>query len=246
MFLLDKVALITGGARRLGREIALALANEGCDIVIHYRESRAEADALAREIRALGRQTWTVCGDFSNPYEPEHTLQTAWELAGWIDILVNNASLYTHEELESVSVEDMENLWRINTLAPMLMTRKMSTLAARSEILPADYCGRVINILDRSIAKTPPERLPFWLLKRSLADFTRAAALQLAPRFTVNGVAPGPCIPPEDIVLTEPAGPLPLGVRPLPGDIAAAVTYLARAVTVTGQILYVDSGQHLL
>ena len=87
MFLLDKVALITGGARRLGREIALALANEGCDIVIHYRESRAEADALAREIRALGRQTWTVCGDFSNPYEPEHTLQTAWELAGWIDIL---------------------------------------------------------------------------------------------------------------------------------------------------------------
>ena len=86
MTLLDKVALVTGGARRLGREIALALAREGCDVVLHYRDSREEADALASEIRALGRQAWCVCGDFSNVYEPAVTMKTAWELAGWVDI----------------------------------------------------------------------------------------------------------------------------------------------------------------
>ena len=105
MNLLDKVALVTGGAKRIGREIALSLANEGCDIVIHYNTSHTEADALAREIRSLGRRAWTVCADFTNPYEPETMLQTAWELSGWIDILVNNASLYTHEELDSISIE---------------------------------------------------------------------------------------------------------------------------------------------
>ena len=90
MTLLDKVALVTGGARRLGREIALALAREGCDVVLHYRDSREEADALASEIRALGRQAWCVCGDFSNVYEPAVTMRTAWDLAGWIDVLGNN------------------------------------------------------------------------------------------------------------------------------------------------------------
>ncbi|MGN0844612.1 MAG: SDR family NAD(P)-dependent oxidoreductase [Kiritimatiellia bacterium] len=246
MNLLDKVALVTGGAKRIGREIALSLANEGCDIVIHCNTSHTEADVLAREIRSLGRRAWTVCADFTNPYAPETMLQTAWELSGWIDILVNNASLYTHEELDSISIEDMENLWRINALAPLLLARKMSTLAAESEILPIDYCGRIINLLDRDIAKPPVRGLPYWMLKRSLADFTIAAARQLAPRFTVNAIAPGPVLPPENITLTEAAGPLPLGVRPLPSDIASAVAYLARAVTVTGQILYVDSGQHLL
>lgn len=246
MQLLDKVALVTGGAKRLGREIALALAREGCDIVVHYRSSRTEADALAREIRTLGRQAWCVCGDFSNAYAPEVTMKTAWDLAGWIDILVNNASLYSHDTLASASVERMEELWRVNALAPILLARKMHALACESRILPAGYCGRVVNVLDRSIASASAENLPYWLAKKDLEAFTRAAALDLAPRFTVNAVAPGPVLPPEDAALAEPAGPVPLAVRSLPADVADAVLYLCRAVTVTGQILFVDGGQHLL
>ena len=220
MTLLDKVALVTGGAKRLGREIALALAGEGCDVVIHYRTARDEADALAREIRGMGRQAWCVCGDFSNAYEPAVTMRTAWDLAGWIDVLVNNASAYSHDTLADASVERMEELWRVNALAPMLLAR--------------------------TIAPATAENLPYWLAKRSLADFTAAAAVDMAPRFTVNAVAPGPVLPPADTDLSEPAGPTPLATRCLPRDVADAVLYLARAVTVTGQILYVDSGQHLL
>jgi NAD(P)-dependent dehydrogenase (short-subunit alcohol dehydrogenase family) len=246
MTLIDKVALVTGGARRLGREIALALAREGCDVVLHYRDSRAEADALAREIRSLGRQSWCVCGDFSNVYEPAVTMKTAWDLAGWVDILVNNASSYSHDSLANVPVERMQELWRVNALAPMLLSRAMAELAAGSGILPAGYCGRIVNVLDRSVAKTAAEFSAYWLSKKGLEAFTAAAALEFAPRFSVNAVAPGPVLPPDDADLAEPAGPAPLAIRPLPADVAAAVVYLAGATTVTGQTIYVDSGQHLL
>ena len=244
--LLDKVALVTGGARRVGREIALALAHAGCDIVVHYRDSREEADALAREIRALGRQSWCVCGDFSNAYEPAVTMRTAWELAGWIDILVNNASVYSHESIADVPVERMQEIWRVNALAPMLLVRTMAELAAASEILPAGYCGRVVDVLDRTVARPAAESSAYWLSKKCLEAFTAAAALEFAPRFSVNAVAPGPVLPPEDADLAEPAGPAPLAIRPLPADVAAAVVYLAGAPTVTGQTIFVDSGQHLL
>lgn len=246
MNLLDKVALVTGGAKRLGREIALALAREGCDIVVHYRTAREEADDLAAEIRGMGRQAWCVCGDFSNAYEPAVTMKTAWDLAGWIDILVNNASVYSHDSFQDVSIERMEELWRVNSLAPMMLARKMHELAFSCKILPENYCGRVINILDRSIVKPTEENLPYWLSKKDLEAFTAAAALSTAPRFTVNAVAPGPVLPPSDKRLSEAAGLLPLAVRPSPADVAAAVVYLAGAVTVTGQTIFVDSGQHLL
>ena len=246
MTLIDKVALVTGGARRLGREIALALAREGCDVVLHYRDSREEADALASEIRSLGRQSWCVCGDFSNVYEPAVTMRTAWELAGWVDILVNNASAYSHDSLADVPVERMQELWRVNALAPMLLAREMQRLAAESRILPADYCGRVVNLLDRTVAKPAAEYAPYWTTKKALEAFTQSFALEAAPRFTVNAVAPGPVLPPEGADLAEPGGPTPLAIRSTPGDVAQAVSYLARAVTVTGQVLYVDGGQHLL
>ncbi len=242
----DKVALVTGGAVRLGREIALAMAREGCDIVVHYRDSAPEAEVLVDEIREMGRQAWLVCGDLSNTYAPEVVMRTAWELAGWVDILINNASVFSHVSLDESTVDDLEEIWHVNALAPMVMAKTLANLAASSEILPDDYCGRVVNILDRRIVKPDKGRLPYWLSKKCLEAFTLAGALELAPRITVNAVAPGPVIPPEDQELREYAGLMPLAVRCIPSDIAEAVIYLSRAVAVTGQILYVDSGQHLL
>ena len=242
----DKVALVTGCALRIGREIALGLAREGCDIVVHYKDSAEEADALAGEIREMGRQAWLVSGDLSNSYMPEVVMRTAWELAGWVDILVNNAAMFSLMTLEEASVEEIEELWHVNTLAPIIMAKTLASLAAVSEIIPDDYCGKVINILDRRISKPDRNCLPYWLTKKGLEAFTLGGALELAPRVIVNGVAPGPVLAPESSELSEFAGPIPLAVRCLPSDIADAVVYLARVVAVTGQILYVDSGQHLL
>ncbi len=242
----DKVALVTGGAVRVGREIALALAREGCDVVVHFRESAPEAELLAEDIRRLGRQAWLVCGDFTNAYSPDVVMRTAWELAGWVDILVNNAAVFSQLPLGAMDVEELESMWRVNSLAPMLLARTMATLAEESEILPDDYCGRIVNVLDRRIIRPEHGRLPYWMTKKSLEAFTVGGALEFAPRITVNGVAPGPVLAPENPDLSESAGPMPLAVRCLASDVASAVVYLCGAMTVTGQIIFVDSGQHLL
>ena len=245
MELKDKVALVTGAAKRLGREIALSLAREGCDIVVHYRTSREEADSVASEVRAMGRQAWCVCCDFSNVYGPDVAMNTAWDLAGWVDILVNSAAEFSRDTLDTAPVELWEELWRVNVMAPAMLARRMQALAAESDILPGDYCGRIVNVLDRTVAHPSP-KIPYWLTKKALEAFTQSAALAMAPRFTVNAVAPGPVLVPEDPALRESAGPSPLAVRSLPQDVARAVVSLAKAVTVTGQIVYVDGGRHLL
>lgn len=242
----DKVALVTGGAVRLGREIALALAREGCDIVVHYRKSSSEAEELVDEIRGMGRQAWLVCGDFNNIFEPDAVMRTAWEMAGWVDILVNSASQFSLYTLGETSADELEEMWHVNTLAPITLAKALADLASASEILPDDYCGRVINILDRRVSKPDRTCMPYWLTKKWLEAFTAGGALELAPRVTVNAVAPGPVLVPESSELLEPAGPMPLVVRSVPADVADAVVYLAKAVTVTGQVIYVDSGQHLL
>lgn len=242
----DKVALVTGGAVRLGREIALALAGEGCDIVVHYRKSAGAAEELAEEIRGMGRQAWLVCGDFDNIFEPEAVMRTAWEMAGWVDILVNSASQFSLYTLGETSVDELEAMWHVNTLAPITLSKTLADLATASEILPDGYCGKVINILDRRVSKPDRTCMPYWLTKKWLEAFTVGGALELAPQVTVNAVAPGPVLVPELSELLEPAGPMPLVVRSMPSDVTYAVLYLAKAATVTGQIIYVDSGQHLL
>lgn len=243
----EKVALVTGGAVRVGRVIVRRLAQAGCDVVIHYRNSAADAAALADELRALGRQAWLVQGDLAEEDEPESVLRTAWDMAGWIDLLVNNASYYSRETLAEAEPSDFDRHWRVNALAPMLLTKTFLDCVNASDILPADYHGQVINILDRRVAHPDSGALPYWVSKRALASFTLGAARELAPRAAVNGVAPGPVLEPVQGAgdARDPAGDLPLSARCRPEDVAEAVVYLASTRCITGQILYVDSGQHL-
>jgi NAD(P)-dependent dehydrogenase (short-subunit alcohol dehydrogenase family) len=246
MQLEEKVALITGGAVRVGRTIALALAAEGCDVVIHYRSAAAAADDLAEELRAMGRQAWIVQGDLAEEDLPENILRAAWDMAGWIDILVNNASCYKRQPLVECTLEDFDANWRVNALAPMLLTKTLAECVSASEILPDDYLGHVINILDRSVAAPDAGALPYWTSKSALNAFTRGAALELAPRIAVNGVAPGPVLPPpEHIFDREAAGNIPLAVRPTPQDVARAVVFLVTSRCTTGQVIFADGGQHL-
>lgn len=244
--LFERVALITGAAERVGREIAFSLAEQGCDIIIHYNHSAEEAEELANELRTLGRQAWTLQGDFSSPDEGEIILRSAWELAGWVDIVVNNAAIFERIPFPEATLDDYQRTLNINTLAPIVMARTLHELVNSSEILPADYCGKIINITDQRVHKPAKGCLPYWLSKKALEDFTLCAALELAPQISINAIAPGPVLVPKDATHSEPAGELPTVTRCLPSDIAKAVIYLATSLTITGQVLYVDSGQHLL
>ncbi len=244
----EKVALVTGGAQRIGRAIVRGLARAGCDVVIHYRDSATDAAGLAEELRSMGRQAWLVQGDLGEEDEPEAVLRTAWDMAGWVDILVNNASTYSRRALCDADAVEFDRHWRVNALAPMLLTKVFAECVGATDILPADYLGHVINVLDRRVAGTDAGALPYWVSKCALHAFTRGAARELAPRLAVNAVAPGAVLPPVTGAVegVDPAGDQPLATRCTPENVCEAIVFLASSRTLTGQVVYVDGGQHLL
>lgn len=225
--LAGKTALVTGGSRRLGAAICRELAARGAAVAVHYRRSEAEAIAMNR---VLKHGVFSLRGDLANPQEREWIFREAAEWLGRVDLLVNNAALFGRDgEL------DPADLRAVNVEAPL-------DLAARVAAQPAGGC--VIHVLDARIAR--PEAGAFReyaATKRELADSVARLAREWAPKTRVNGVAPGPVLAPEGV--REAAGDLPLGRRPTPEDVARAVAFLAENESVTGQILFVDGGQHL-
>lgn len=238
----QQTALVTGGAVRIGRAIALALASDGLDVVIQYRHSQDAAEATARLIRESGRRAWTVQGAFDHVDAAEAVFQAALAQAGRIDVLINNASALTRGTLAETTADAFESAWRINALAPILLAR---AFAAHIHSRGPDATGCVVNLLDQRITGCFDGRIAYGLSKRVLAGFTRDAAVELAPQVRVNAIAPGPVLPPPDGV-PEQAGKIPLERRPTPQEIADAALYLTKARSVTGQILFVDGGQHLI
>ena len=226
--LLGKSALVTGGARRIGAAICRALAARGAAVVVHYRHSEAEAIALNRELK---HGVFSVRGDLADPREREWTFREAAEWMGRVDILVNNAALFARDgEIDAAQLREA------NVAAPLDLARRVAAQAGG---------GCVIHLLDARIAR--PEAEPFRAYaatKRELAESVGRLAREWAPRTRVNGVAPGPVLAPEGA--REAAGELPLGRRPTPEDVARAVAFFAESDSVTGQILFVDGGQHLL
>lgn len=222
-----KSALVTGGSRRLGAAICRELAARGAGIVVHYRHSEAGAIAMNRTLR---HGVFSVRADLAVPQEREWLFREAAEWMGRVDILVNNAAVFARDgELEAAQLRE------VNVNAPL-------DLAARVAAQPGGGC--VIHLLDSRI--TRPAAAPFReyaAAKRELADSVARLAREWAPGTRVNGVAPGPVLLPEGV--REAAGALPLGRRPTPEDVAGAVAFLAENEAITGQILFVDGGQHL-
>jgi pteridine reductase len=235
-----KTALVTGGAVRIGRAICEALAAEGCRVVVHCHRSRAAAARLAAELRAGGAQAWGVRGALRTQAGCERVVAEAWRAAGRLDILVNNAAVFHKDALATATERKLQDEFRINLFAPVLLTRAFARRART---------GKVINLVDRRVAGHDPACLPYVLSKQALAEFTRVAALDLAPRITVNAVAPGAVLPPPgkgSKYLYDRAGRVPLRRPVTPADVAQAVAMLLQADAVTGQVLFVDGGQHLL
>lgn len=222
-----KSALVTGGSRRLGAAICRELAARGAAVAVHYRHSEAEAIAMNR---ALKHGVFSVRGDLANPQEREWVFREAAEWMGRVDILVNNAAVFARD-----GEIDPARLRAVNVEAPLDLAGRVAAQAGG---------GCVIQMLDARIAR--PAEGPFRAYaatKRELAESVARLAREWAPGMRVNGVAPGPVLAPEGA--REAAGELPLGRRPTPEDVARAVAFLAENESVTGQILFVDGGQHL-
>jgi pteridine reductase len=236
MDLRGKKALVTGGAVRIGRAICLALARAGADVTVHYRSSSTEAASLCAELEAMGVTAWARQADLSDA----GAIDAFMASVAPVDILVNNAAVFNKGRLDGLSAQALLDQFVPNLFAPMLLTK---AFAAQGRP------GAIVNLVDRRITSLDRSCVAYLLAKDALATFTQVAALELAPRITVNAVAPGPILPPpgEDAsYIKEKAGPVPLG-KPLgPDDVADAVLYLLKSDAITGQILFVDGGQHLL
>lgn len=237
------IALITGAGKRLGRAIALRLAAEGCDVAVHYRSSRDEAESLQDEIRKLGRKTCAVGFDQTDVASIEAGLASArTSLGGPIEVLVNSASIFEWDDLATVERNGLQRHFEVNLFGPVLLTRHIAAAAGETA------GGLIVNMLDQKLANPNPDHLSYTLSKYALQGFTQLMAQALAPRFRVCAIAPGLVLPgPGDDGAKFAAihDQTPLGVGPTPEDIAEAAAYLLNAKAVTGQTIFVDGGSHL-
>jgi len=238
---MSRTVLITGAAVRIGRAITEGLARVGWDVVVHARRSIGQADALCARLRADGVRAWRIGGDLAVTDGPDAVFDAALSACGALDALVNNAAVFARGPLAGTPPSLFDDLWRVNALAPIRLTQLFAAHVAARGVR-----GAVVNLLDQRVACAGSVgATPYWVSKKALEAFTLSAAGELAPSVRVNAVAPGAVLPPPESGSGEQAGDIPLGARPTSEQVADAVRFLLEADAVTGQILFVDGGQHL-
>jgi NAD(P)-dependent dehydrogenase (short-subunit alcohol dehydrogenase family) len=236
-------ALVTGGARRLGRDIALDLAAHGWDVAIHYRQSADEAAATAAQARGHGIDAQAFCADLADEASCRALVPAVLQQFGRLDAVVNNASLFEYDDVAGFGYALMDRHWRSNVGPALLLAQ-----ALHVHLGAAGRSGCVINLLDQKLWNPNPDYLSYTLSKAALEAATTLLAQALAPRVRVCGVAPG---------VTLPSGPMseqefakahrltPLQRSSTGADIARAVRFLLESPAITGTTLLVDGGQHL-
>jgi NAD(P)-dependent dehydrogenase (short-subunit alcohol dehydrogenase family) len=237
------VALVTGAGRRIGRAIALGMAEAGWDIAIHYRHSELEAEQVADAVRALGRRALMAPCDLADE-AAVHALP-AWIVGqlGRLDCIVNNASLFEYDKPAAFSPSLLAAHMQCNVTAPLLLAQALHALT------PADGQAVVINLLDQKLYNLNPDFLSYTLSKAALHTATTMLAQALAPTLRVVGVAPGITLVSGDQAqdgFERAHRATPLGRSSTPQDIVDAVLYAASARALTGTTLLVDGGQHLM
>ncbi|MBT3272426.1 MAG: SDR family oxidoreductase [Spirochaetales bacterium] len=237
--LAGKTAIITGAGKRLGRAAAIALADAGSNVIVHYRSSREDAQNAAEEIRAKGVKAWVIQADLRSSASIKKFTGECGKTAGKVDILVNSASIFPEGSILDSPVEAFVENLETNAIAPLLLARWL-----------ADQCdnGVIINFLDTRILDYDRNHVPYHISKQALFSITRMLSDELAPEIRVNAVAPGLILPPPgktDEYLKELAHTNPLQRWGSEIDISQAVLYLIKADFVTGQVLYIDGGRHI-
>jgi len=236
-----KIILVTGAARRIGRALALACANAGADVIIHYGHSKQEASQVREEIKSVGRQAWIVQADLGKPDQIAGLISEAGK-AGRLDGLVNNAAIFESKSVQDTILADWENHLAINLTAPFLLSQ------AFAKQIDENKTGRIINVLDWRALRPGADHFPYTISKAALAAMTKSLAVALAPNITVNGLALGAILPPSD----KPTDKEILKVVPANrwGDLkevkGALIFLLTGPTYITGEIIHVDGGRHLV
>jgi NAD(P)-dependent dehydrogenase (short-subunit alcohol dehydrogenase family) len=245
-------ALVTGAGKRLGRAMALELARRGFDVAVHYATSRDEADAVVQEITGMGQRAVAVQADLLIEAEVEALLPKVIEaLDGPVTCLVNNASIFEYDNIESASRESWDRHMESNLRAPFVLTQALAAQIPERGTCDMDEPvarGLVINMIDQRVRKLTPEFMTYTLAKMGLWAFTQTAAQALAPRVRVNAIGPGPTLQghrQSDRHFQKQRQSTVLGRGANAADIVAALAYFLDAPAVTGQLLCVDGGQHL-
>ncbi|CAM4072944.1 3-oxoacyl-[acyl-carrier-protein] reductase FabG [Novosphingobium lubricantis] len=236
------LAVVTGGWRRIGAAIAGKLAHEGWDLALHAHREDSFDDRFQTELEAMGATVYRVAGNLEDAAFAGGLIGRVVAVAGRAPVLlVNCASLFHDDRVETLTADTLEQHFGVNLFAPLLLTRALADALG-------DSPGCVVNILDQRVLNPVPDQISYTLSKQALHAAVRTLARAMAPRVRVNGVAPGLILPTADY---DPdqwhrlEAVMPLQALPQAAEIAEAVHYLATARSVTGQTLFVDAGAHL-
>ena len=233
-------ALVTGGGKRIGRAICLKLAEAGFDIAIHHRGTDGAAEAVATEVRALGRRAAVVEADLTDEARVRDLVPAAIAALGPLAVLVNNASVFEDDRVGTLGRDSWDKHIETNLRAPLVLSEAFAAQAPDG--------SAIVNLLDQRVLKPDPRFFSYALSRNGLWWATRTLAQALAPRIRVNGVGPGPTLPSIHQTRADfdaEAAAVPLQRAASPEAVADAVAWLVDAALVTGQMIAVDGGQHL-
>ncbi|HYZ22716.1 MAG TPA: SDR family oxidoreductase [Rhodopila sp.] len=239
---IPRVALVTGGAKRLGKAIALQLARLGFDIGIHFHHSAAAAADTQRQIAALGRRAVLLPADLSNETAVHTLIPDLSRQLGPIGVLVNNASRFERDEWHDATRQTWDAHLEPNLRAPFVLMQQFA------RTLPAAAEGVVINMIDQRVWSLTPHFVTYTVSKAALWALTQTMALALAPRIRVNAIGPGPALPSprqNQAQFDKQAASVPLGHGTSPEEVARAVAAILGLPAMTGQMIALDGGQHL-
>lgn len=236
------VAVVTGAARRVGREIALALARRGLAVVIHHGTSAVEAEALAERIREMGGIAEPVAADLRDPRTAAAAVFAAADRLGPVSVLINSAAVFQDRALPWIDAYHCSLHLNVNLLAPVFLTQQLLRQLGEGET------AHVINILDWRAQRPGPDHLMYTASKAALLSITKSLAQQLAPRVLVNGIAPGAILPPEDRTnwhQQRAIESIPLRRTGSPQDVCDAIDFLLNSRFITGEVIHVSGGEEL-
>lgn len=237
-----KTALVTGAARRLGRAIAMALAEDGWSLAIHHNHSQAEAEEVAAFVREAGGRAVTLQADLSDIAEAEALFAGAAQALGPLTLLVNNASIFQQDDADNMTSKGWDAHMDINLKTPAFLAQ------AFARALPEGVEGNIINMIDQRVWRLTPKFLSYTISKSALWTLTQVLAQSLAPHIRVNGIGPGPAMINERQSVADfdrqcDATILRRGTSPQ--EICEAVRFILKATSMTGQMIALDGGQHL-